>query len=64
MPEKKDQKKVAAGRKGGKMSPSNFKNNRALASRAGLKSALFKSGKGLARFPIKFTRDIKYLEDL
>lgn len=35
----KDAKKVAAGRKGGRVSPTNFKRNRELARRAGLASA-------------------------
>ena len=39
MSNKKDPKKVKAGRKGGKLSPTNFKNNKALARLAGRRSA-------------------------
>lgn len=50
----KDPKKVAAGRKGGQLSPSNFKNNKDLARRAGQKSAWKRNGGKLKDMPFDF----------
>lgn len=50
----KDPKKVKAGRKGGKLSPSNFKRNNALAVRAGQRSAWIRNGGKLKDMPPEF----------
>lgn len=48
----KDPKKVAAGRKGGKASPTNFKRNRHGATIAGQRSAWARNKGKLADFPL------------
>ena len=48
----KDPKKVAAGRKGGKVSGGNFKRNRAAASMAGKRSAWARHSGKLEDFPL------------
>ena len=48
----KDPKKVAAGRKGGKASPTNFKRNKRGASIAGQRSAWARHSGKLEDFPI------------
>lgn len=50
---KKNKLKAAAGSLGGKLSPSNFKNNREAASRAGKISAWKRSGGKLADYPLE-----------
>lgn len=49
---KKDPKKVAAGRKGGKLSGGNFKRNRERARMAGRKSAWSRNSGKLADYPV------------
>lgn len=49
---KKDPKKVAAGRKGGKASPTNFKRNKRGASIAGQRSAWARHSGKLEDFPL------------
>lgn len=51
---KKDPKKVAAGRKGGRLSGANFKRNKELASRAGRKSAWLRGSGKLEDYPLEF----------
>lgn len=53
-PRQKDPKKVAAGRKGGRMSGANFKNNTDLAARAGRRSAWIRHSKKLADYPLEY----------
>jgi len=48
----KDPKKVAAGRKGGKASPTNFKRNKRGASIAGQRSAWARNSGKLEDFPL------------
>ncbi len=48
----KDPKKVAAGRKGGKASPTNFKRNKRGASIAGQRSAWARHSGKLADYPL------------
>lgn len=48
----KDPKKVAAGRKGGKASPTNFKRNKRGATIAGQRSAWLRQSGKLEDFPI------------
>lgn len=50
--QKKDPKKVAAGRKGGKLSGGNFKRNRKAASMAGRRSAWARHSGKLADYPL------------
>lgn len=50
----KDPKKVAAGRKGGRMSGANFKHNTELAAKAGRRSAWIRHSKKLADYPLEF----------
>lgn len=52
MKRKKDPKKVAAGRKGGRLSGANFKRNKDLAIMAGRKSAWSRNQKKLKDYPI------------
>lgn len=49
---KKDPKKVAAGRKGGRLSGGNFKRNRDRAKLAGQKSAWLRNNGKLADYPL------------
>lgn len=49
---RKDPKKVAAGRKGGRLSGGNFKRNKEAASMAGRKSAWARNSGKLADYPI------------
>lgn len=51
---RKDPKKVAAGRKGGKLSGGNFKNNKEHASRAGRRSAWIRHSGKLEDYPLEF----------
>lgn len=48
----KDPKKVAAGRKGGKASPTNFKRNRQAATIAGRRSAWLRQSGKLEDYPL------------
>lgn len=50
----KDPKKVAAGRKGGKASGSNFKRNKKLASFAGKRSAWARNSGKLEDYPLEY----------
>lgn len=50
----KDPKKVAAGRKGGKKSSTNFKRNRALARKAGRRSAEKRMATRLEDFKLEY----------
>lgn len=50
----KDPQKVAAGRKGGKVSGGNFKNNKEHASKAGRKSAWMRHSGKLADYPLEY----------
>lgn len=59
---KKDPKKVAAGRLGGKKSPSNFKRNPELARKAGLASAFKRNGGNLEDLPTELLLDESDLE--
>ena len=52
MNKQKDPKKVAAGRKGGKASPTNFKRNKRGASIAGQRSAWARHSGKLEDFPL------------
>lgn len=51
---RKDPKKVAAGRKGGKVSGGNFKNNKEHASRAARRSNWIQHSGKLADYPLEF----------
>jgi hypothetical protein len=51
---RKDPKKVRAGRKGGRISGANFRNNREAASAAGRKSAWARTSGKLEDFPLEY----------